>query len=213
MLNHAVLTGDIIKSRDISDRDTLLHKLTDVLDLVTAAGGCRYELYRGDSFQLHLEGPASSVEAAFLIRAALIAASPSRQERWDARISIGIGQIDYHNPKVTTSDGEAFRLSGEGMDKLAAKNRNLRIETPWDTRSDGIELLTRLADDIVSNWSHFSAETMYYAMRDHVSQNKLAARLKKSQPTINQRLATAKSHLVFEYLEHISNYLKQKLEP
>lgn len=87
------------------------------------------ELYRGDSFQLLVEDPAMTTKIAILLRAGLIYHTPNKDAgMWDAKVSIGIGSIDFISDNIVTSDGEAFIYSGRQLDNMG-KHR-LSIRTP-----------------------------------------------------------------------------------
>lgn len=209
---HAVLTGDIVSSRTIADREHLLETLQEAMQTVTAKIGGSYDNYRGDGFQLQLNSPRAAAWAAVLIRAKLIAQSTSKKERWDARIAIGIGKIEFNRHDVATSDGEAYRLSGDiGMKLLEKNHQRLIISTPWPDSERALSLVTRFADDIISNWSNYSAETTYHYLLDRRSQTQLAEMLDKSQSTINSRLSTAKISLIESYIDHVKDHLNYQI--
>lgn len=123
METYAVLTGDIVKSRDIAPRAKLITTLKEALDTVKKKHQAEYDLYRGDSFQVVVPSVPAAVMVAIIIRSKLITQSPKKSEMWDARISIGIGEISYKGEKITDSDGPAFLLSGNGMEELRKKTR------------------------------------------------------------------------------------------
>jgi hypothetical protein len=73
-----------------------------------------------------------------------------------------------------------------------------------------LSLLTRMADDILSHWSHYSAQVAYYSLLYNESQQRLAQRVGRSQPTINSRLATARMGLIREYVEYTGEILSKE---
>jgi hypothetical protein len=170
----------------------------------------RAEIYRGDEFQVLLPDPGDSVLAAILIRAAIISLSPSKKQMWDARVAIGIGKIETLLSKVTESSGEAFVLSGRGLDGFAKTGDRLGIFTNSAAINRQLALMTRLVDDIISHWSHYSAQVAYLSLLYNESQQTLAKRLGRSQPTIHTRLATAKMELVRAYVEYTSEILSSE---
>lgn len=210
METYAVLTGDIVKSREISPRAQLIATLREVLETVKEKHQAEYDMYRGDSFQVVVPSAPVAALAAIIIRSKLISHSLKTSNRWDARISIGIGGITYRGEKITDSDGPAFLLSGKSMDELSKKNRRLIIKAPWQQADRSLSLVTRFADDIISNWSRYSAETAFYGLVYNESQSVLAKRLGKSQSTINDRIATAKLELVRAYIQHVNEYISSE---
>ena len=208
MDTYAVLTGDIVKSREIASRSQLIKTLKEALNIAKELHQADYDLYRGDSFQMVVPSASAAALVAIIIRSKLKSHSTETSKTWDGRISIGIGGITYRGEKITESDGPAFVLSGQGMEELSRKNRRLIIKAPWDQADRSLALVTRFADDIISNWSRYSAETAFYSLVYDESQSVLAERLGKSQSTINERMATAKLELVRAYIQHVKDYVR-----
>mgnify|MGYP001828089403 FL=1 len=207
MPTYAVLTGDIVKSRDIAPRAQLLATLKEALATAGEIHQGEYNIYRGDSFQMVIPTAAMAAQAAVIIRAKLKSRSPDKSNLWDARISIGIGDITYRGDNIIESDGPAFLLSGEGMTELSEKRKRLIIKAPWDQADRSLSLVTRFADDIINNWSRYSAETAFYSLVYNESQSVLAKRLGKTQSTINERISTAKLDLIRAYIQHVNDYI------
>jgi len=208
MATYAVLTGDIVKSREISPRAQLIETLKEALETARQTHQAEYNIYRGDSFQMVIPAAHDAALVAIIIRSKLISRSPKKSSTWDARVSIGIGDITFRGEKITESDGPAFLLSGNSMDELSKKNRRLIINAPWKQADRSLSLVTRFADDIISNWSRYSAETAFHSLVYNESQSVLAKRLGKSQPTINKRISTAKLDLVRAYVQHVNDYVR-----
>ena len=209
---YAVLTGDIVKSRQIIDRPEIMYTLKRVLDSTRQEYQTEYDLYRGDSFQLVLPSPSSAILVAIIIRSKLISSSPNNNHRWDARISVGIGEITYRGDKITDSDGQAFQLSGQGLSEIEKQDAKLVLKAPWQQADRNLGLTTKFADNIISNWSKISAETAYYQLVYKESQTLLAKRLGKSQSTINHRMATAKLKLINAYIQHVKEHINWELQ-
>lgn len=207
MNTYAVLTGDIVNSRKIASKEKLIKTLIEALDIVKEKYQAEYILYRGDSFQVVIPSAPTAAMVAIIIRSKLISCSPQKNERWDARIAIGLGTISYRGKEITDSDGSAFQLSGNGIDDLNNNKKRLLIKSLWKQTDKILSLNTRFADDIISSWSQYSAETAYYSLVYNESQSILANRLGKSQPTINNRIATAKLDLIKEYIQHVNEYI------
>jgi len=208
METYAVLTGDIVKSREIAPRAQLIRTLKEALETASETHQAEYDIYRGDSFQMVLPSAPAAALVAIIIRSKLLSQSAKKSSPWDARIAVGIGDISYRGEKVTESDGPAFLLSGQGMDELDKTSRKLIIKAPWEQADRSLSLVTRFADDIISNWSKYSAETAFYSLVYDESQNALAKRLDRSQSTINDRIAAAKLELIREYILHVKEYIR-----
>jgi len=176
----AVLTGDIVNSREISTKlwlDELKHELIRHGDEWKD-----WEVYRGDSFQLKVD-PIKALEVAFFIKARI-----KQFKELDVRIAIGLGDVDYVADRVTESNGSAFSNSGECFDFL--KKSNLEIRSPWKDFDRIINLMLNLASLTMDNWSPASSQMIWTGLEfPELNQVELAEKLKKkSQGTVSEGL-------------------------
>ncbi|WP_227368466.1 SatD family protein [Halomonas sp. M20] len=206
----SVLTGDVVGSQRIKDKDHFNRTLDAMLDLIEKRFNARCDRYRGDGFQVVIPDPGNSMTAVILIRAALIQQSPSRQNMWDARIAVGVGSGKVPEAeRFAQADGEAFVLSGQKLDGLSDTTDRLAIVTSSSELDETLALMTRFVDDILSHWSRFSAEVVSLSLLHDESQQALAQRLGRAQPTINRRLAVARWPLIRDYLAYTASRLAQ----
>ena len=210
MSYHAVITGDLVGSRKVERRDELLSELKSALNMMERNFSARHEIYRGDSFQVLVPDPRDAMRATILLRAHLRTISGSSNPSWDARVSVGVGKIDRQREPLGESSGEAFELSGLGLEALSESAGRLVISTPSEAANRALALLTRFADDIISNWSHYSAEIAYYRLLLDESQSELGKLLGRKQPTIHARLATARMKLIEAYIQRVREVLEQE---
>ena len=208
LTTHAVITGDVVNSREISGRIDLLEVLESTMRHVCKRFNAESEIYRGDSFQLDIPNPHEAVTAAILIRSDIIARSPSKKDIWDVRLSIGVGKREFTANRVSSSGGQAYELSGSGIDEIAKKKEKLIIKTPSSHVDHDLDLITRFADDIISNWSQFSAEVVFWALYESDSQEEIAKLIGRSQPTVNTRLKTAKYKLLKAYIKRVQEIVR-----
>lgn len=179
----AVITGDIIDSRQIST-DQWMEKLKEVLAKVSVKKN-DWEIYRGDSFQLSLPVK-TAMTAVFMIKSAI-----KSVEGIDVRMAVGIGTIDYKSRKIKESNGSAFVNSGRKFESL--KKQTLGIQTE-DSRFDAyFNVLLDFATFVSSSWKPSTAEVVYAALcKPDFNQKELANLLhKKSQGTISSALKRA----------------------
>jgi len=202
-----VLSGDVVSSREIDDKRKLRAAIDTGIDRLGESLGAIGMRFRGDAFQLALPHAADAFTAAVLMRASLIEHSPSRQQMWDARIAIGLGEAQLPSVEdFVDADGAPFVRSGQGLDALGQGQQRLGlfVEKPQPE----LDLLIRFADDIVSHWTHNAAEVIRLSLMSGASQSELAKRLGRSQPTINRRLAAARWALIRDFLD----LMQQRLE-
>lgn len=211
----AVITGDIVQSThtNVTDRDRLLNVIKETIKALENESLLRYDIYRGDSFQIELSSPQWALRGALLVRAALLKNSPDYL-RWDARISVGLGKVEYESlNRVAESDGEAFWYSGRELDALG-KTKRLVLKTAWDEINDEFKVSTAFVDDIVSQWTIAQADVMYeWLLDEQITQREIAQKLHKTPQAVSKALASAKASLIGLYLDRyqqcLSNYLKK----
>lgn len=159
-----VITGDLVNSSHIATkwRQTVMDALNACVKDFSSLTPIKMEMYRGDSFQVVVDNPELALSVAIALRAKLKASTPDKSEVWDARLSLGIGDVSFTSGNILTSDGEAFRLSGRAFDNIGKKR--LCISTPWAELDNDLDLVTRFADSIVSGWTEKQALVFYHAL-------------------------------------------------
>ena len=101
-------------------------------------------------------------------------------------------------------------LSGLGLGEISDGDRRLAIRTPSSTANGSLDLLTKFADDVISNWSPVSAEIAYYSLRLDASQFELGEMLGKKQPTIHARIKRARLGLLEAYIDSVNKVLERE---
>ena len=210
METKAIITGDIVQSTQILSRSELLSSIQTLVGELQELTPFKFELFRGDSFQLLLDDPIHALKIALLIRAGLqgktTEASP---HKWDARLSIGLGTINYTSDQIITSDGEAYRNSGREFDALG--KRRLALRTPWEAVNDEFAVSTAFADDIISGWSITQAQTIYQSLFYDITQRDMAEKLGRTSQNISKLLVAAKESLLKLYLKRFETVIKSRL--
>lgn len=163
---HAVLTGDIVGSSRLSvDERRALHE--------GFAGGAgrleqhfgqqilhKPEIVRGDSWQFAVKDPEKSLRIALFFRALIRISLP--EVEIDSRIAIGFGSIDFvPGGRISSGDGEAYRLSGEGLENLQKPFR-MGLFFPDKYRSNltgALDVIVKLIDREVGKWTKAQAES------------------------------------------------------
>ena len=193
-----VITGDIVGSSQIKPefRADLLTCLITMEEELQCVSPFRMELYRGDSFQLLVEDPAMTAKIAILLRAGLIYHTPNKE---DAKVSIGIGGIDFISENIVTSDREAFMYSGRQLDNMG-KHR-LSIKTPWQDVNEELDVSTAFVDDIITGWSNKQAGMIYLSLRQNSAKKEVAGMSGTSIQNVRNVLSVAKESLIKKYIE------------
>lgn len=202
MMIKGVITGDVIGSSQIKleDRLQLLDCFYEMKHELQSISPFEMELFRGDSFQLLVEKPEMTTKLAILLRAGLIHHTTSKKEGiWDAKVSIGIGAVDFISDEIITSDGEAFQYSGRQFDKMG--KQRLAVKTPWPEVNEELAVSTLFADDIITRWSIKQAELIYMSLIRNQSQKELAESIGTSAQNVSKILTSAKEGLMRNYIE------------
>ncbi|WP_304296188.1 hypothetical protein [Porphyromonas gulae] len=208
-----VITGDIVSSSSIELewRDRLLFSLQQLTEDLKLVSDLEIEFFRGDSFQLLVQEPEKTLLVAVLLRAGLISRTPSESKKpWDARLAIGIGEVNFLKDSIVVSDGEAFRLSGRDMDDI--KKKKLSLRTRWEDINSEFKVSTAFADDIISKWTQAQAEVIYLSLLHNYAQKDIATRISKSPQTVSKLLGHAKENLIRDYLERYRQLILKRKE-
>ncbi|GGH72349.1 hypothetical protein [Phaeocystidibacter marisrubri] len=152
---YAILTGDIVKS-SASQHDEWLNYLKSELN-DHGVEGRDWEIFRGDSFQLICK-PSEALKMALKIRAAV------RVENGrDARISIGVGDVDKRRDVLHESNGQAFIFSGRGLDK---KKTIMSFHCPHESINTQMRVLFGLMNVVIDRWTSNQSEAVLFRLKN-----------------------------------------------
>ncbi len=208
-MNHkAVITGDIIHSKNIEDKLTLRRLMRRLFRELSGQYTFTkdFEIFRGDAFQAVPENPRQALRIAILIRLGLYAYAPESQV-WDARIGIGTGLIQIPGEEPGTANGEAFENSVQSIDCIKGSDRRIHIKTADASINRQLNILNILNDGISSNWTKKSAEVMYRSLLFGETQQEIAGILHVSQSAVQQRLKTGKTEVLRAYIRYFEKEL------
>ncbi len=201
MKSGAIITGDIVNSTllTVEGREIMLNNLQLIPEVLSPVQEVSIDIFRGDSFQLGISDAASALRCALAIRAWLRSQKINELKVLDARIAIGIGTLDYESDALSTSDGEAYRLSGRLLDDM--NKSRLEIKTPWHEVNEELKLSTAFADDIVSSWSQSQSKIILQrliTLKNHVE---LSHELGISRQMVDKSLKASKEELIEAYIK------------
>jgi len=164
---YAVLTGDVVKSSRLPPgqleavRSSMLGAADAIRGWKRGLVKGRLEFFRGDAWQMLLTDPAMAMRAGIFLRASLLAGGEA-----DSRIAIGLGTVErISSSRVSLSTGEAFALSGHGLDKMTQYSRmTVEVTKAAGPLSDWLSASSHLCDALIGQWTRRQAEIVCAAV-------------------------------------------------
>jgi hypothetical protein len=204
----AVLTGDIVNSSNLEPmrRKELEQLIWKVLEKLKTNND-KYDVLRGDSVQFLTEDVQQAFRKAIQMRCLIkYGMSGNVKPKIDARISIGIGDITFAGKTLGSSDGTAFRYSGQGLDQLKQLKKRIMIVTGNDKLDDIFNIIAVLTDVIVTGWTAAQAEAVYWSSVGFTQQH-IADKLSIVQSAVNNRLKSAHWNEIEEALTFFERHI------
>jgi hypothetical protein len=179
-----------------------MHTLKSALSTLNADTS-KWEIYRGDSFQIEIPDISKSFINAIYLKACI-----KMVNGLDVRLAIGIGKKTYEGNKVSESNGEAFIFSGETLESLKKNKVNLSIKTANETLNKELNLYLKLALTFMDSWTVSSAEIVKLSIEQpDALQQELADIIGTKQDAISKRQKRAELDLIWE----LNSMFQQKI--
>ncbi|HOE46671.1 MAG: hypothetical protein PHD17_11080 [Methanothrix soehngenii] len=216
---YAVMTGDIIGSTRLTERfgSSWVDDLRDSLDYLKKNSLVPPSIFRGDSFQIATSNPDSAIKDAIILRLKLISSFKVDETypRLDARIAIGLGKIDYlptgkDNYNIGEMSGEAFRNSGQLLDRNLKGDRNLIVKTPWPEVDAEMDIHCLVVDRLISKWTTKQCAAVMYKLDDY-NLKEIGEKLNISFSAVGRRLKKTDYDIVVRIVERYSEMIKIKI--
>jgi len=213
---HAVITGDLVDSTEMTNdyQATLRAIVQDIIQYQDRE--FLFEVYRGDSFQALIPDPTKALLISIILRAGLRRKSRGKsiEEAWDARISIGIGQVDNSNEKIasrlSTNNGEAFIRSGRTLDAMKRQGARLKITTGNSSLDKEFEAACPLADTIINRWTTTQAEAIYLYLLKNTTQKEIGKEIQTTQRAISKRLEASNLDSMTKFFNRYKEVIEWK---
>jgi len=203
MKRYSVITGDLVDSTKLSanDRKEIKKVIERVLknykDFSPFKKSKNYLWYRGDSFQLILTDARQALRATLKIRCAIRMLGLIAN---DARMVIGIGEVEQLTTQLNDSDGTAFRNSGRALEKLESQ-RKLYIKSTNSNLDESLNTHFYLLDELMYSWTANMAEAVFYTLKGS-TQEEISKILGITQQAVNKRLKSSGSDAVLNLLKY-----------
>lgn len=199
-----VITGDIVGSQQLSDSEyrTVLTQLEQSLMSLCDRYAGNFDIFRGDAFQIQLTHPEHSMKVAVALWLSLKAGDVST----DIRQCVGLGAATNRSSSPNRSNGEAYVLSGNGLDSM--KSERLSVRSASADFDERFGLLTRFLDVQLSGLTGVQSRVLScFLLSDDKSHEALAAALNKSRSNVTRILLAANYHLVTDYLAYFCHHV------
>lgn len=211
----AVIKGDIIASRKLTDQEKWLSPLKNLL----ATWGKtpeQWELVWGDFFQIEIDQPEEALHKALAIKTLIKKTEPLNERKKistiDVRISIGIGEKNYSGVKISESNGSAFIHAGERFDALKKEKITMGIKSFWTDFDEEINLYLKLAGTFMDKWTISSAELVDTVLQNSTyTQEEIGKLLNIKQSGVSGRWNRANVEEILEVEKMYRKKIKQLL--
>jgi hypothetical protein len=156
----AIITADIINSRKLVNQEIWINPLKKLLTNYGTTPQ-KWEIYRGDYFQIEIDEPQEALLLALKIKALIKSINVNEERKKansiDVRMAIGLGTKEYTADRISESNGTAFIHSGEKFEKLKKEKSTLAIQSSFPNFDYEMNLYLKLACIQMDSWTVNSA--------------------------------------------------------
>lgn len=210
MTMYAAVTGDIVRSTkiDSASRKAIPSLLSSAANSWTEAHPNSLinglHVFRGDAWQVLIQKPRLALQFAIFIRASL------KTYGLDTRTSIAIATMSFvPQGRFPEGDGEAFCLSGRGLDRLS-REEHMCFSMPSLEREKTMQLVVQLTDTLVGAWTSRQALVMTRVLSGF-THNRIAESLSQSQQVVHHLLARAHVRDILSVLKYFEDSIKDAI--
>ncbi|MCF7803279.1 MAG: SatD family protein [Candidatus Marinimicrobia bacterium] len=206
-MSHFVLLGDIINSRELSNRSRAQNLFKGVINEINSEYSGAFlsplTVTLGDEFQ----GVLANASQLFAIIHQAQIQLRAGDEPIEVRFALGLGDIEtpINNQSAIGMDGSAFHNAREALENAKQEDRHLCFQGDIAT-SDILDLHCAWIDRIIRQWKFRRLNILHYH-RLGDKQADLEKRLGISQPAISQNLSHPDTALVLKTEKTIEFYL------
>ena len=210
----AIITADIINSRKLVNQEIWITPLKKLLANYGATPK-KWEIYRGDYFQIEIEDPNEALLLALKIKALIksINVNEKKANPIDVRMAIGLGTKEYTAERISESNGSAFINSGEKFEKLKKEKTTLAIQSSFPNFDYEMNLYLKLAVIQMDAWTINSATLFTTLFEDpEKKQTEIGAILGIEQNSVSGRFKRAHVDEILE-LDKMYRFKLKQIQP
>jgi hypothetical protein len=191
----AIITADIINSRKLENQEIWITPLKKLLANYGSTPE-KWEIFRGDYFQIEIEDPKEALFLSLKIKALIKSISAVEGQKKtapiDVRMAIGLGTKEYAADRISESNGTAFINSGEKFEKLKKEKTTLAIQSSFPDFDYEMNLYLKLAVIQMDAWTVNSAVLFTTIFEDREKkQTEIGAILGIGQNSVSGRFKRA----------------------
>lgn len=191
----AIITADIINSRKLVNQEIWIAPLKTLLKSYGSTPE-KWEIFRGDYFQIEIEDAEEALLLALKIKALIKSISVTEGQKKvsliDVRMAIGLGTKEYAANRISESNGTAFIHSGEKFEKLKKEKTTLAVQSSFPNFDYEMNLYLKLAVIQMDAWTVNSAVLFITLFEDpEKKQTEIGAILGIGQNSVSGRFKRA----------------------
>lgn len=191
----AIITADIINSRKLVNQEIWIAPLKTLLKSYGSTPE-KWEIFRGDYFQIEIEDAEEALLLALKIKALIKSISVTERQKKvspiDVRMAIGLGTKEYAANRISESNGTAFIHSGEKFEKLKKEKTTLAVQSSFPNFDYEMNLYLKLAVIQMDAWTVNSAVLFTTLFEDpEKNQTEIGAILGIGQNSVSGRFKRA----------------------
>lgn len=191
-MNYQVITADIVDSEQLSPE--VFSKIREIIAHIEQLSAGKYEYFiRGDSIQIVLQ--TNALREVILLKTVLQFSLGVK-----IRASIGIGRINGLSERLSDSNGEAFTLSGRGLDLMKKESKYLTINVLDDDVKAEWQIHAAVLDYFEASQTANQAIVIYWLLQNK-TQVEIAEIAGISQPSVNKRIHSSGWKIIQQILQ------------
>ena len=125
---------------------------------------------------------------------------------YDIRSSIGIGSCS----DVLADNGEAFVLSGHGLDALKSQQHTFTVDTCWKEVNEQLNLNMEFIEMIMSRWTPVQGRIAAYHFMN-VPREKITKKVFVTHSAVSQALKVTNTDLIERIIRSSEDIIRAKL--
>lgn len=201
----AIITADIVHStqKEAIERKQFYHQIELGIQTIQSKYAFEYERNRGDEYQIRIKEIKNAGRIGILLKLWVKSIPSLKKEKNDIRVSVGIGTEDLTEKRIAESDGDAYLLSGRGLDHIKNAKQRFLIQSK-DNNHESLQMTSSLVDVLLDKMTSMQSIVVFYKLLGY-TEIEIAQKLQLGQPTINQHSRAAHWTIFYKFVHYLEN--------